>query len=134
MTRPSRTLPVPTPDSDEFWRGCLAGKLRMQRCDECGELNWFPRGVCVNCSSSALTWTDLSGRGTVYSFSVVSRPPNNSFPPEYVLALVDLDEGPRVMTHLVDMAPSDAAIGMSVAVRFDQRSDEIALPVFTRAD
>lgn len=130
MTRPSRALPVPTPDSEIFWRSCLEGILRMQRCDDCSELNWFPRGLCVNCNSPSMTWTNLSGRGTVYSFSVVARPPNDSFPPNYVLALVDLEEGQRMLTALVDVAPDAVAIGMPVQVRFDRRSQEISLPVF----
>jgi uncharacterized OB-fold protein len=130
VTASNRGLPIPTPDSAQFWRGCHDGALRMQRCDDCGELNWFPRGMCVNCSSSRLTWTTLSGRGTLYSFSVVTRPPNDDFPTRYVLALVDLEEGPRMMTHLVDVEPDAVGIGMAVTVRFDRRTDAISLPMF----
>jgi uncharacterized protein len=130
MTTPGRMLPVPTPDSEEFWRGCAKGILRMQRCDECTEINWFPRGICVNCSSTHMTWIDLSGRGTVYSFSVVTRPPNDSYPREYILALVDLLEGPRVTTHIVDVDPARVTIGMPVTVRFERQNEEISLAVF----
>jgi hypothetical protein len=126
-----RTLPTPTPDSAEFWRGCAEGDLRMQRCQQCGELNWFPRGICVNCSAVELEWVHLSGRGTVYSYSVVARPPNASFPPQYVLALVDLEEGPRMMTHLVNAPPEDLRIGVAVSVCFDRRTEEVSLPMFT---
>jgi uncharacterized OB-fold protein len=133
MSIDRRPLPVPTPDSEEFWQGCADGVLRMQRCRTCGELNWFPRGMCVNCSSDDLEWITLSGRAIVYSFSIVSRPPNDSFPPRYVLALVDLDEGPRMLTHLVDIEPEAVEIGLAVAVSFDRRSDEISLPMFRPA-
>lgn len=134
MTASRRSLPRPTPDSEEFWRGCREGELRMQRCANCEELNWFPRGLCVNCSSSDMNWISLSGRGTVYTFSVVARPPNDSFPTPYVLALVDLDEGVRLMTHLVGVDPAAVRIGLSVVVRFDRLSEDISLPVFAPAD
>jgi hypothetical protein len=124
------SLPVPTPDSEEFWRGCAKGELRMQRCRECAELNWFPRGICVVCSSTELAWEKLSGRATVYSYSLVSRPPNDTLP-QYVLALVDLDEGPRMLTHLVDLPVESIHIGMPVTVCFDRRSDAISLPMFS---
>jgi uncharacterized OB-fold protein len=130
MSADRRPLPVPTPDSEEFWAGCADETLRMQRCRSCDELNWFPRGMCVNCSRDNLEWITLTGRGTVYSFSIVSRPPNESFPPRYVLALVDLEEGPRMLTHLVDIEPEAITIGLPVAVSFERRSDEISLPVF----
>jgi uncharacterized protein len=124
------SLPVPTADSEEFWRGCAKGELRMQRCRECAELNWFPRGICVVCSSTELAWEKLSGRATVYSYSLVSRPPNDTLP-QYVLALVDLDEGPRMLTHLVDLPVESIHIGMPVTVCFDRRSDAISLPMFS---
>jgi uncharacterized OB-fold protein len=133
MRSAGRALPVPTPDSEMFWQGCTEGELRMQRCSDCSELNWFPRGLCANCSSARLNWVRLSGRGTVYSFSVVSRPPGDGFPDRYVLALVDLDEEIRMMTHLVAIAPENARIGMHVAVRFDRCSDGISLPTFAPA-
>jgi uncharacterized OB-fold protein len=129
----TRPLPVPTPDSETFWRGCADGFLTMQKCRTCGELNWFPRGMCVNCSNQKFEWLRLSGRAAVYSFSIVSRAPNDTFPPRYVLALVDLEEGPRMLTHLVDVEPESVGIGMSVRVTFDRRSSEISLPMFRPA-
>jgi uncharacterized OB-fold protein len=129
MNPATRTLPVPTPDSDRFWQGCADGQLWMQRCRDCGQINWFPRGFCVTCMADALEWEQLSGHGTVYSFSVVDRPVSAAYPPRYVLALVDLDEGPRMMTHLVDMDAEAIRIGLAVQVRFEQHGD-ISLPVF----
>jgi uncharacterized protein len=124
------SLPVPTPDSEEFWRGCAQGELRMQRCRTCGELNWFPRGICAVCSSTELAWEKLTGLATVYSYSVVSRPASDSVS-QYVLALVDLAEGPRLLTHLVGLPAESIRIGMPVTVCFEQRSDDISLPMFT---
>ena len=133
MSSTGRPLPVPTPDSETFWQGCAEGQLRMQRCGDCSELNWFPRGLCANCSSARLNWMAVSGRGTVYSFSVVSRPPGDGFSDPYLLALVDLDEGVRMMTHLVEVAPEVVQIGMSVEVRFEHCGNDIALPTFAPA-
>lgn len=124
------TVPVPTADSEVFWERCRAGELWLPRCRECGELNWFPRAMCRYCSGTDMEWVPMSGRATVYSFSVVDRPPSPDLPGRYVLALVDLDEGVRMMTHIVGCDPAEASIGMRVSVRFQPVSDEISLPVF----
>jgi uncharacterized OB-fold protein len=131
MTALRRTLPIPTPDSERFWAGCAEQQLWMQKCGNCGEINWFPRGMCVNCSADELEWIELSGRGTIYSFSIVDRPPSTAFPPRYALALVDLVEGPRMMTHIVGVEFDSIRIGLDVRVQFDQHSESIWLPVFT---
>jgi uncharacterized OB-fold protein len=130
MSGEMAAIPVPTADSAVFWQRCKAGELAVPRCLQCGELNWFPRAMCRRCSSTNLEWVRLSGHGTLYSFSVVERPPSADLPPRYVLALVDLDEGVRLLTHVVDCDPGSVRIGMRVTVRFQSLSDEIALPVF----
>lgn len=119
-----------TPDSEVFWEGCRAGELMVPRCSACGRLNWFPRSMCRYCSSTQLEWTRLSGAGTVYSFSVVERPASEDLPPRYVLALVDLDEGIRMMAHIVGADAPTVQIGMRVAVDFQPLGQEPALPVF----
>jgi uncharacterized OB-fold protein len=86
--------------------------------------------MCRYCSSTELEWTRLSGDGSVYSFSVVERPPSGDFPSRYVLALVDLDEGIRMMTHIVGADPADIRIGERVTVDFQPVGEEVALPVF----
>lgn len=126
----SVTVPVPTADSAVFWERCKAGELCLPRCRECGELNWFPRAMCRYCSGIDMDWVPMSGLATVYRFSVVDRPPSPDLPGRYVLALVDLDEGVRMMTHIVGCDPAEARIGMRVSVRFQPISDEISLPVF----
>jgi uncharacterized OB-fold protein len=126
----SATEPVPTADSEVFWERCKAGELCLPRCRQCGELNWFPRAMCRYCSGTDMEWVPMSGQATVYSFSVVDRPPSPDLPGRYVLALVDLDEGVRMMTHVVDCDPAEVRIGMRVSVRFKPVSDEISLPMF----
>ena len=124
-----RRLPVPTEDSHPFWEGCRAGVLRFQWCETCGQLNWFPRRMCRACSSDDLRWREVAGTGVVYSWSVVRRPPSDDFPVAYVLALIDVDGGPRMLSHVI--GPVDAvSVGMRVAVTFQSMSTDIALPVF----
>lgn len=125
-------LPHPDQDSAAFWAATVAGRLNLQRCDACGLVVMYPRARCPRCHADALRWTTMSGRGTVYAATVVQRPLDESFAAEipYVVALVDLDEGARLMTRIVDCPPAEVRTGMAVTVRFDRVSDEAALPVF----
>jgi hypothetical protein len=102
----------------------------IQVCGNCGEVNWFPRRMCRRCSSDALAWHESPGTGSVYSVTVVHRPPSSGFEAPYALALVDVDGGPRMMTHVVGCAPEEVTVGMPVVVDFDRLSDEISVPVF----
>jgi uncharacterized OB-fold protein len=124
------SVPMPTADSEAFWDGCRRGLLLIPQCRVCGELNWFPRAMCRRCSADDLEWVPMSGAGTIYSFSVVSRPPAPDLPDSYVLGLVDLAEGVRLMTHIVDCPAEAVQIGLPVTLRFEQLTDEISLPVF----
>ena len=107
-------------ETAEFWDGCAAGRLVLPRCDVCGELIWYPRLVCPFCGSHAVTYTEVSGRGTVYSFSVMRRGqgPFRDVAP-YVLAMVQLAEGPTMMTNLVDCDPEAITVGQAVHVVFE---------------
>jgi uncharacterized OB-fold protein len=128
------TAPIPHPDPDtaRYWAATLAGRLDLQRCDACGRVVMYPRARCPYCHADSLTWTTMSGRGTVYASTIVYRPADDSFAADvpYVVALVDLEEGARLMTRIVDCAPADVRTGMTVKVRFQHVSDEAALPVF----
>ena len=126
----SRRLPVPNEDSGPFWDGCAAGRLQFQWCERCGELNWFPRRMCRNCHSDGLGWRAAPGTGTIYTFSVVHRAPGPEFASPYVLALIDVDDGPRMMSHVVAADPDQVRIGGAVAVEFERLSEAVALPVF----
>lgn len=130
MTPP---IPNPDPDSAPFWAATLAGRLELPRCDRCHRIVVYPRPRCPYCHSSSLTWTHLSGRGTVYASTLVYRPADVSFADEvpYVVALVDLEEGGRLMTRIVDCPADEVHTGMAVTVRFQPISDEAALPVFS---
>lgn len=123
-------LPRPTPLSRPHWDGCKERVLRVQRCSECGHFVFIPQPICTRCQAEALEWVGSSGRGTVYSYSVVHRPPRPAFAVPYVVAIVELEEGWHMLTNLVDVVPASVHVGMPVEVAFRPMSDAITLPYF----
>lgn len=129
---PPKPLPVPNEDTRAYWDGCRRHELLLQRCGSCGALQFYPRAICSACLSQDLSWQKATGFGTVYSYTIVHRPPSPAFAPQvpYVVALIDLDEGVRMMSHVVDCPPDQVAIGQRVQVAFRDETPEITLPVF----
>lgn len=127
-----KPLPRPNEDSIVYWKGCKDHKLLMQQCQACRHVRFYPRIVCPACGRTETAWIEASGKAKVYSYTTVYRAPSAAFKDDvpYVLALVDLDEGPRMMTNLVDCDTVPLSVGMSVSVVFDDVSDEISLPKF----
>jgi uncharacterized OB-fold protein len=114
-------LPTPPPspnfDTQEFWDAPADGRFLLKRCDDCGVVIWYPRFLCPDCSSTNTSWFEATGKGTVYSFTVPRRgngPYREAAP--FVVAYVELEEGPRILTNLVDLAIEDLAVGMPVEV------------------
>lgn len=134
MSAPSKLLPVADPVTAPFWESVRAHAMQIQQCDACERFVFYPRVVCPHCGSRALTWRPVAGTGVVHAFAIVHRHPNPAFAAEipYVVALVELDEGVRMMTNLVDVPPDPAAVrvGMPVEVVYDDVSDEVTLPKF----
>ena len=126
-------LPHPTPLSQPHWDGCREGRLRVQRCGGCGRCVFVPQPVCPECLSAELAFVDCSGRGSLYSFTVVHRPQRPEFAAPYVVAIVELDEGAFMLTNLVECEPAAIEIGMRVEVTFRKMSEEITLPLFRPA-
>lgn len=126
-------LPRPTPLSAPHWQGCQEGEFRVQRCGDCDNWIFIPQPVCSRCFSEALHWTPTSGRGTVYSYTVVHRPQRPRFRVPYVVAIVEFEEGFYVLTNLIDVDPDAVRIGMPVEVSFVERSETITLPYFRPA-
>ena len=126
-------LPVPTPETRPFWEAARRHELSLQRCRACGRHVFYPRAACPHCFSADLEWHRTSGRGTLHTFTVVHRG-QRGFPlaAPYVIAIVELGEGARLMTNLVgiDADPAKIQIGMPVEVVFEDVSPEIALPRF----
>jgi uncharacterized OB-fold protein len=129
-------LPAPapslTPETEPFWHAAAEGKLLLRRCEDCKATMWYPRTRCPECGSSHTDWFEASGRGTVYSFTVNHKGdgPYRSAP--FVLAYVELDEGPRVLTNIVDIDSSELAIDMRVRAVFEPTGQESALVRFER--
>ena len=126
-----RPAPIPDAESAAFWEASLEGRLLYQRCTKCGHGQLYARPHCLVCRS-AVEWAESAGNGTVYSFTVIRQNPSRSFRHliPFVVALIDLDEGPRLMTNIVGSPPEDVRIGATVSVRWEPVSDAAALPVF----
>lgn len=130
-------LPVPRPprrthETAPFWDACAEGRLVLPRCQRCGELIWYPRRFCPFCAGTEVSWIEVSGHGTVYSFTVMRRGAGayaDAAP--YVVAYVQLDEGPRVLTNVVGADPDQLEVGTPVRVVFDDAGDGEALFRFT---
>ena len=133
-TVPARPLPPPDDDSLEYWKAAAEHRLVMQRCSSCSTFRFYPRSICGECQSPEFTWTEVAGTGTVYTYTVVRRAPLDSFRHlvPYVLALVELDEGPRMMTNIID-AVDDVHIGQRVTVAWTELTPDVSLPVFRAA-
>ena len=116
-----------------FFAGGLEGKLMLQRCSRCHRLIYYPRMLCPHCFSADYAWEQLSGLGTVYSFSIVWHPNHPAFADQIpiVLAVVDLADGAQMVSTLVGCPPEAVAIGMEVSVVFDTIAPDVALPRFT---
>jgi uncharacterized OB-fold protein len=131
-TPPRKPLPQPTPISKPFWEAARRHVLSIQCCGKCGKYVFYPRSLCPHCGGGELAWTEVSGRGEVYSFTVARRPTMFAFQDEvpYVIAIVELEEGPRMTTNIVGCDPDSVRVGMRVEAVFDDVSDEIALVKF----
>ncbi|GAC1653756.1 MAG: Zn-ribbon domain-containing OB-fold protein [Candidatus Dormibacteraceae bacterium] len=123
-----RPYPVPDRDTAPFWEGIAAGRLRIQRCTDCGRHVFYPRAVCPHCTGDALEWVIASGRGVVHSFTTVHRTAEE-FREEvpFTVALIDLAEGVRMMARLDHAQP---AVGMAVEVTFEAAAGTHPLPHF----
>lgn len=124
MTRP---LPIPTADTRPFWDACARGELVYQYCTACSRPQFYPRSLCVKCHSNVLEWRRSSGFGRVYSHTTVHRAPSPAFKGmvPYVIALVDLDEGFRVMLNILGCDPRSVAIGSRVRAVFRESEGHV---------
>jgi uncharacterized OB-fold protein len=116
-------LPIPVPvvntTTQAFWDATSEGRFMLQRCAACDVVLWFPRNYCPECFSAEFSTFDCTGLGTVYSYTVIRKVANayQEVTP-FVVAYVELEEGPRVMTNIVDCAPEDVSVGMAVTMVF----------------
>jgi uncharacterized OB-fold protein len=130
-TRP-KPLPVITEENRPFWEGCQQGKLLLQQCRKCHHYQFYPRLYCMQCSSETLQWVEANGRGVIYSFTIIYQNKSPEFVHEtpYNVAIVQLEEGPRLLSNIVDVDATELQVDLPVAVVFDQVTDAITLPRF----
>jgi uncharacterized OB-fold protein len=130
MSGEERIYPVvpATPGSEPYWEGANAGKLLLGYCKSCNKSYYYPRGVCPMCLSTDVEMRESKGTGTIYTYSVM-RPAK----PVYVIAYVTLDEGPSMMTNIVDCDPESVKIGQKVKAVFKPREDGTKIVCFTPA-
>ena len=130
-----RTLPQPTPETRHFWDGCKVGELRLQRCCACQESYFPPRPFCPHCGNREVEVYAASGRATLYSYVINHRPRPDMGSEPHSIAVVALEEGPRMMTNIVGcpQMPETLRLDMPLQVRFEPQSEEISLPLFEPA-
>lgn len=124
-------VPVIDPGSAPYWTALDQQRLLLKRCGACGKAHFYPRELCPYCYADDLVWFEASGLGAIYSFTVCHRSAGPAFAADvpYVVALVDLAEGPRMMTRIIG-DPAAVAIGRTVKVRFERQTETIVLPFF----
>ncbi|MCK9274216.1 MAG: Zn-ribbon domain-containing OB-fold protein [Syntrophales bacterium] len=132
MTLPEKPLPGINADTKFFWEGCKSQTLTFQKCEQCGYVRWPPSFICPECHSKRTELIKSSGKGKVYSFIVYHRAFHPAFERElpYVVAIVELAEGPHLLTNIIECRPSDIKCDMPVEVVFEKRSEEVNLPLF----
>jgi uncharacterized OB-fold protein len=129
-----RPLPAITPETRHFWEGARAGELRLQRCSACSHTYFPPRPFCPKCASREVEVFRASGRATLHSY-VIHHRAAPGFTPPYAIAVVELEEGPRMMTNVVEteQTPQALQLDMALEVVFERMNDEVSLPLFRPA-
>jgi uncharacterized OB-fold protein len=128
-------LPAADDETEPFWAAARDHRLLIKRCADCGAAHFYPRPFCPFCWSVAVDWEEASGDAILYTWSVVHQ---NDLPPfpdrvPYVAAVVDLAEGPRMMTNVVECDAAALKVGMALRVRYERLTDDVTVPVFTAA-
>jgi uncharacterized protein len=127
---PDKVLPQPSVLTEPYWEACRRGELTMQRCKDCQAYQFYPRTICSHCGGRDVAWSAVSGRGVIKSFTIVRRGISRAYEAPYVLALINLEEGPCMMSSLVDVDPETVVVGARVTVSFESWSTDIEMPVF----
>ncbi len=132
MTKYKKPLPQSTPWSKPFWEGCKKHELLIQKCQDCQKYIFYPKMFCPDCLSSNLKWVKSSGKGKVYSYMVVYSYQPTEFDEDlpYVVAIIELEEGVRLMSDVIGCPPETVNCDMKVGVVFDDVTEEVTLPKF----
>jgi len=126
-----KPLPVIDPGTAPYWQALAECRLILKSCRDCGQPHFYPREACPSCYSDNLEWKEAKGEAQVYSFTICHRPAGPAFADDvpYVVAIVQLDEGPRMMTRIDDDVRA-VKIGCRVKVKFHDAGDGVVLPYF----
>jgi uncharacterized OB-fold protein len=132
---PRKFFPRPTPGTAAYWEGCRNHELLIQRCRQCTAHQFYPRTFCTACNSTEVELVRSSGRGEVLTYTIITRAVSAAYAEDapYVIALIRLEEGPKMMSNVVECDPESVQVGMAVEVVFDQWSEEITIPKFRPA-
>lgn len=135
MAEYKKPLPMPYADSKGYWEAAKNHELRVQKCSQCGHLRFPPSACCPKCLSLDHEWAKMSGKGEVYTFTVFHHVYGPEWASEvpYATCIIQLQEGPRILSNIVDCKPGEIYISMPVEVVFDNVTLEITLPKFKRA-
>ena len=117
------------PITYSFWDAAEKHQLLIQHCPTCGSYQFYPRPFCVNCGSSGVVWTETKGRATIYSLTTVRVQISPEFHPPYVVAVIQLDEGPRMLTNIESLDPQ---IGDRIQLSWHERKDAPPIPIWTQ--
>lgn len=132
MNNMAKPLPVVDNDSSVFWENCKQERLVLQECQDCSKFYFYPRILCPHCMSSNVEWKEVSGSGKIYSFTIARRPAGPAFKEDlpYAVGLIELDEGPRMMSNIINIPVDDIRCDMPVKVKFEAVNEQFTLPKF----
>jgi len=132
MSEYLKPIPVPSEDSKPYWEGAQRHELRLQRCQECGAFRLPPAPLCPECTALGGEWTKVSGRGKIYSFVIFHRAYHKAFEKDlpYAVAVIELKEGPRLLSNIVGITPDQICCDMPVEVTFEDITPDTTLPKF----
>ena len=134
MSNGDRVIPTPTPETKHYWDGAKDGKLILQKCNDCSDNYFPPRPFCPKCGSRSVQEFQASGKGSLYSY-VINHLPSPGFTPPFAIAVVELEEGPRLMSNIVEceQTPEALELDMPLEVTFEKLNDDITQPQFKPA-
>jgi uncharacterized OB-fold protein len=132
MDTPQKPVPIVNPWAKPFWDAAREEKLMVQKCQDCDQHIFYPRIACPHCFSDKMEWVEASGKGTVYSYTVVTNNAPSAFIQDmpFVIAIVKLEEGVQMLSNIINCNPDDVECDMPVEVAFEKLDDEFTLPKF----
>ncbi|SFD43190.1 hypothetical protein SAMN05216238_101310 [Lentibacillus persicus] len=136
MKHEGKNFPGPTIETERYWQGCKDHELLIQWCHQCGHYQFYPRMMCTVCMSKDLDWIKALGKGKVKTYTIVHRAISKAYAKEapYTVAIIELSEGPTMMSNIIGCQPEDVKVGQEVKVTFEDWSEKITVPKFVPVD